>query len=61
MQQLRRIALPKLIVVLSLISFLLPLQATGADLALASVSAVAVDVTDSQVLLEQNADIVLPI
>ena len=27
----------------------------------ASVSAVAVDVTDSQVLLEQNADIVLPI
>ena len=61
MQQLRRIALPKLIVVLSLISFLLPLQATGTDLALASVSAVAVDVTDSQVLLEQNADIVLPI
>lgn len=59
--RLRLNASRKLVVVLSLISVLLPLRAMGADLALASVSAVAVDVADNQVLLEQNADVVLPI
>ena len=54
-------ALPKLAVLLSLSGLLVASPALGQDLALASVSAVAVDVADSDVLLEQNADLVLPI
>jgi D-alanyl-D-alanine endopeptidase (penicillin-binding protein 7) len=56
-----RNALPKLAVLLSLSGLLIASPALGQDLALASVSAVAVDVDDSDVLLEQNADLVLPI
>ncbi len=53
--------LPCLMLLLGASLSALPSPTLGKDLALASVSAVAVDVADSEVLIEQNAEVVLPI